>query len=121
MFVNLSRRVWIIFCLNFKTFFWRYMLSLNLPLHINVSNVFPKRTIIFVAGLRIISPHLRHSEQVCSIVSGLIFSIFQRNLLKNLLDHAGEMSVVFIFDMCNVYKFLLMMGCISSTDIRKRR
>ena len=77
-FVNLSWRVSIIFSLNFKTFFWQYMLPLYLPLQILLSNVFPKELsiwfVILVTGLRIIPPLLRHSEQVCSFVSGLLFS-----------------------------------------------
>ena len=32
--------------------------------------------------------------------------IFPRNLLNDLLDRAGEMSVVPIFDICNVYEFV---------------
>ena len=72
VFVNLSWRAYIIFCLNSKTFFWRYMLSLYFPLQVLLSNDFPKEPlvwfVILVAGLRIISPCLRHSEQVCSIV-----------------------------------------------------
>ena len=43
-----------------------------------LSNVFPKELsiwfVIFVAGLKIISPCPRYSEQVCSIVVGLLFS-----------------------------------------------
>ena len=86
VFVNLSQRVWIIFRLNFKTFFWQYMLSLYLPLQILLSDVFLKESSIWfailVVGLRIISPRPRHYEQtcleclerVCSIVSGLLFS-----------------------------------------------
>ena len=54
------------------------MLSLYLPLQILLSNVFPKEPsrwfVILVAGLRIISPRVGHSEQVCSVVSGLLFS-----------------------------------------------
>ena len=40
-----------------------------------------------------------HSEQVCSIVWNLLFSVQQ-------LDGASEMSVVLIFDICNVYKIV---------------
>ena len=54
------------------------MFSLYLPLQIFLSNVYPKEPsiwlVILVAGLRIISKCPRHSEQVCSIVSGLLFS-----------------------------------------------
>ena len=54
------------------------MLSLYMPLQILLSNVFPKEPsmwfVILVAGLRIITQRLRHSEQVCSIVLGLMFS-----------------------------------------------
>ena len=78
MFVNLSQRVWIIFRLNFKTFFWRCILSLYLPLQILLSKVFFKETSIWfailVVGLRIISTGPRHSEQVCSIVLGMLSS-----------------------------------------------
>ena len=78
MFVNLSWCVWIICHLNFKTFFWWYMLSLYLALQIFLSNIFPKKPSIWfvtlVAGLRIIWHCPRHSEQICSIVSGLLFS-----------------------------------------------
>ena len=58
VFVNLSQCVWVVFCLNFKTFFWQYMLSLYMPLQILLSNIFPKepspRFVTFVAGFRII-------------------------------------------------------------------
>ena len=54
------------------------MLSLCLSLQIFLSSVFLKETstwfVILVAGLRIISAPPRHFEQVCSIVSGLLFS-----------------------------------------------
>ena len=54
------------------------MLSLYSPFQIHLSNVFPKESLIWfvilVVGLKSISPYLRHSEQVCSIVSGLLFS-----------------------------------------------
>ena len=78
VFANLSRRVWIIFRLNFKTFFWWYILSLQILLN----TVFPKEPsiwfVLLVACLRIISPCSKHSEQVCSIVSGLQFSFPER-------------------------------------------
>ena len=110
VFLNVSWCVWIIFCLNWKTFFFFvYMLSLNLPLQILQSGVFPNEPLIWfailVADLRIILPHSRYSEQVCSIVSGLLFS-FDEKLRKNLLSCAGEMSVVLIFDICNVYEIV---------------
>ena len=93
------------------TFFWQYMLSLYLPLQILLSNVFPKEPstwfVILVAGFRIILTRPRHSEQVCSIVSGLLFSSL-RNLLKDLLNHAGELPVVLIFDICNVYEIVVI-------------
>ena len=54
------------------------MLSLYLPLQMLLSNVFPKEPSIWfanlVAGVKIISPHARHSEQVSSIVLGLLLS-----------------------------------------------
>ena len=71
-------RARIIFHLNSKTFFWRYMLCLYLALQILLSNVFPKEPSIWfvtlVAGLRIIWQRPRHFEQVRSFVSGLLFS-----------------------------------------------
>ena len=33
-------------------------------------------------------------------------SVFSRNLLKDLLNHAGEISVVLIFDISNVYEIV---------------
>ena len=59
---------------------------------------------ILVAGLRIISPRLRHSEQVSSIVSGLLFS-FRENLLKDLIDRASGMPVL-IFNICSAYEIV---------------
>ena len=101
LFINLSRRVWIIFRLNFNTFFWQYILSLYFPLQI-LSYAFPKEPsklfVTLAACLRIISPRPRHSEQACSIVSGLLFSFPKR--------FAGEMFVVLIFDICNVYEII---------------
>ena len=48
------------------------------PFRSFLSNVFPKEPsisfVIVVAGLRIVSSRRRHSEQVGSIVSGLLFS-----------------------------------------------
>ena len=32
--------------------------------------------------------------------------VFSRNMYKDLLDRAGEMSVVLIFDICNVYEIV---------------
>ena len=60
-----------------------------------------------VAGLRIISPHRRHSEseQVCSIFSGLLFS-FPKKLAQGFTGCANEMPVVLIFDICNVYEIV---------------
>ena len=79
------------------------MLSLYLPLQILLSNVFPKEPPIwFVSletGLKIIWQLPRHSKQVCPIVSGLLF-------IQDLLDHAGEMSVVLIFDIYNNYEIV---------------
>ena len=82
VFVNLSRRVWITFRLNYKTFFWWYMLSFYLALQILLSNVFPKDPSIWfvtlVAGLRIIWQCPKHSKQVCFIVSGLLFNFLKK-------------------------------------------
>ena len=33
-------------------------------------------------------------------------SVFPRNLIKELLDSAGQLSVVLIFDICNVSKMV---------------
>ena len=54
--------------------------------------------------LKIISQRLRRSEQISSIFFQACCSVFPRNLLKDLLDHPGEISVVLIFDICNVYE-----------------
>ena len=117
---NLSRRVLIIFRLNFQTFFWRDIFSLYLLLQFLLSNVFPKEPsisyVILVATLRIISPRRRHSEQVFSIVSGLLL-VFPRNLLKDLLDRACEISVVFFFDIAMFMKLSLLTGCIHSVEV----
>ena len=58
-----------------------------------------------MAGFRIILPRPRHSQQVCSIVSGLLFS-FPEKFFPGPLDRAGEMSVVLIFDICNIYEIV---------------
>ena len=70
-----------------------------------------------MGGLKIVSPRPRNSEQVCSIVSGQLFSI-PRNLLKDLLNRASDMSVVFIFDICSVYEIAAMIGCIDSIEVK---
>ena len=96
--------VWIL-----RNFFGDICFILTSPFRSFLSNVFPKEPSIWfanlVADLRIISLRLRHSEQVCSIVSSLLFS-FPRNLLKDLLDRAGEICVVLIFDIWNNYDWL---------------
>ena len=100
VFLNVSWCVWIIFCLNWKTFFFFvYMLSLNLPLQILQSGVFPNEPLIWfailVADLRIILPHSRYSEQVCSIVSGLLFSFDEK--------FAQEPTQLCWRDVCGLY------------------
>ena len=50
MFGNLSWRVWIIFRLNLKTLFWRYMFLFTYPLQILLSNVFPINMICNFGG-----------------------------------------------------------------------
>ena len=114
LFVNSSWRVWIIFRMNFELFFWRYMLSLYLHLHILPSNVFPKKPsiwfVIMVADHRIISPRPRHSEEVFSMVAGLLFS-FPNKFAQDLVDRAGELSLVLIYDICNVYDWLYSQYC----------
>ena len=80
------------------------MLSLYLHLQILLSKVFPKELSIWfvtlVAGLRIISPHPRHSEQVIPLFQAC-YSVSPRNLVNDLLNRAGELPVVLIFDICN--------------------
>ena len=61
--------------------------------------------VLLVAGLRIISTHRRHSGQVRSIASGMLFS-FPTKSTQWLLYRAGEMSVVLIFGICNVYEIV---------------
>ena len=58
---------------------------------------------------------MTHSEQVCTIVSGLLFS-FPENLLKDLVDRAGEMSVL-ILTFAMFMKLWLMIGCIHNIVI----
>ena len=87
------------------------MLSLYLPLQILLNSIFPKEPSIWfvnlVTDLRIISPHLRHSEQVCSIVSSLLFSFTEKFAQgPRLLDSACGIPVVLIFDICNVYEIV---------------
>ena len=53
-----------------------------------------------MAGLKIVLPRPRHSEQVHSIVLSLLFSF------PDLLDRTGEMFVVLIFDICNDYEIV---------------
>ena len=93
----------------FRHFFWRYMLPFYLLLQILLSKVFPKKHqcfIILVTSLRIILPHPRHFEQVCSIISGHC-SVFLRNLLKsNHANRAGKMSTVLISAICNAYEIV---------------
>ena len=77
------RCVWIIFRFNWKTFFFLvYTLSLNLPLQTLLSGIFASepliRFAILVADLWIISPRSWHSEQVCSIVSDLLFTFDEK-------------------------------------------
>ena len=113
--VNLSRCVWIIFRLNFKTFFWWYMLSPYLSL-ILLSNAFPKEPSIYDLQFWWLASelsHLRHSEQVCSIVSGLLFSFCSRTY-----------SIVMARCLCSLYlKFvmfmilLLMIACIRTIGV----
>ena len=78
--INLSQRVWINFVWILRHFSGD--ISFLLPFQILLNNVFPKESsicfVILVTGLRIISPLPRHSEQACSILSGLLFSFPQK-------------------------------------------
>ena len=47
----------------------------------------------------------QNSEQVRSIVFGLVFS-FPEEFAQGLLDRAREMPVVLIFDICKVYEIV---------------
>ena len=63
-----------------------------------------------VADHRIISPRPRHSEEVFSMVAGLLFS-FPNKFAQDLVDRAGEVSLVLIYDICNVYDWLYSQYC----------
>ena len=78
---------------------WVYRHSGNQALDLNVFMV------LFLREVILASPRLRHSEQVCSIVSGELFSFLEK-FAQDLLDRAGEMFVVFVFDICNVYEIV---------------
>ena len=86
------------------------MLSLYLALQILLSNIFLKepsiRFVILVAGLRIISPRPKHSEQVCSIVSGLLFSFSEKFAHGPTQSCWRDTCGAFIFDICNVYEIV---------------
>ena len=126
----LSWRVCIIFHLNFKTFFLAiYAFSLLAPSNPSKKD-FPQETsicfVILMPGLRIISPRPRHSEEICSIVSGRC-SVFPRNLLKDLLNRAGEITSVLISDICNVYEiaaydwlYLQYLGRVKIVDVASK-
>ena len=127
VFGNLSRRVWIIFRLNFKTFFWRCMLSLYLALQILLSNVLPKEpSILFVtlmAGLRIIWKCPRNSEQVYSIFIGLLFS-FPKKFAQGPTRSSSQDVCGFIFDICNDHEIVpydwvysQYWGCVKMVDL----
>ena len=112
MFVNLSWRVWTIFCFNVKIFFWSYTLSPYLPLQIFLSNVSTKKPsiwfVILAGGIRNFSPHPTHSEQVCSIVWGLLFSFPEKSAQGStwlcLQDNCGPYF-------CHFLKLSLMNNC----------
>ena len=102
--------VWIIFSLNFKTFFWRYMLSPYLSL-ILLSNVFPKEPSIYDLQFWWLASelsHLGHSEQVCSIVSGLLFSFCSRTYSIDMARCLWSLYLTFVMFMI----LLLMIACI---------
>ena len=78
---------------------WAYRHSGNQVLDLNVFMV------LFLREVILASPRLRHSEQVCSIVSGELFSFLEK-FAQDLLDRAGEMFVVLVFDICNIYEIV---------------
>ena len=97
------------------------MLFLYLPLQILLSTVFPEKQsiwfVLLVGGLRIISPHPRHSEQVklhCFRpavqfpweICWRTYSIVQARCLQ---------SLFLAFAM--FFKSLLMIGCIHSIEV----
>ena len=104
VFVKLSRHVSIIFRLNFKTVFWWYMISLYLlPLQILLSTIFSQETTNMICTFggwpqNYFTKYAPLFQACCSV--------FLRNLLKDLLDRAGKISVVLLFDICNVYEIV---------------
>ena len=106
MFVNLSWRVWIIFRLNFKKFLWRYMLALCLPLLFLLNKVFSKKTSMMICNfggwhrIYLTTPKAFWTSMLHCFKPAVRFS------LEDLLDRAGEMFVVHVFDICNVYKIV---------------
>ena len=58
-----------------------------------------------MAGFRIISPRPSNSEQVCSIVPGLLFS-FAKKFAQGATQLCWQISVVLIFHIRNVYKIV---------------
>ena len=109
--IKLSRRDSIIFRLNFKAFFRRYVLSLYLSLQILLM-FFPRNYQYVICNSeepRLVSELSYHAWGIPNKYAPLFqacCSVFSRNLLKDLLDWAGEMSVVLIFDICNVYEIV---------------
>ena len=104
MFVNLSWHVWIIFCLNFKTFFWRYILSLYFPFQI-LLNVFPKEPSIWYHTRSILNKYAPLFQACCSV--------FARNLLKGLLNHAGEMSGCYFWHVQQLWNYCLWLAVLT--------
>ena len=60
--------------------------------------------VVLVSGLSIteLPHHARGILNKYALLFQAYCSVFPRNLLKDLLDSAGEISVVLIFDICNV-------------------
>ena len=123
--LNLSRRVWIIFRSNFKTFFLRYMIYLYLSIQILLSNVFrngqymicnfggwPQSYLTTPEAFWTSMSHcfraaVQFSREICC---GEKF-VVARNLLRREIC-CGEKFVVarclvLIFDICDVYEFAL--------------
>ena len=111
VFVNLSRRVCIIFRLNFKTFFWRYMVSLYLPLRSFYR--FSQATINMICTFGSWPQNYFTTYVLLFQVCG---SVFPRNLFRSLLVLARCLWSLFL-TFAIFMKLLPMIGCIHGIDV----
>ena len=104
-----------------KKYFWQYMLSRYLPLQILLSSVFPKETsiwfLILVAGLGIILPHPRHSEQVCFHCFRPVVQFSQEICSKTYSIVLARCLWSLFLTSAMFIKLLLMIGCIHRIEV----